>query len=348
MSGDASLWWIIRRVSGPESGLRWRGRRMLRDATADYAEALRDLWSAAGEPTGAMIGRAADAEVPRLKVSTRSWSDWRNGKNVPSDQRVARFLISYLHSRIREPSDYARRSDAWWETTRKRAQDQRRAESGRGGRPARSHPPIHTGSEIRPTIGKIPRVADHFQHRPAIDQLNQATHDARTVIACHVLTGMGGVGKSQVAAVYARQVMKSKEIDLMVWVTAASRDAVLSTYAQAAIDIFGSAPTDPEIAARKLLLWLESTQRRWMIVLDDLVDPSHLTGLWPPEQANGRVLVTTRRRDAALTASGRRMIDIDVFTPAQASEYLTTALAAYRRTDDPGQIAALSADLGYL
>lgn len=38
---------------------------------------------------------------------------------------------------------------------------------------------------------------------------------------------------------------------------------------------------------------------RWLIVLDDVTDPADLNGLWPPASPHGRILVTTRRRDAA-------------------------------------------------
>jgi hypothetical protein len=55
-----------------------------------------------------------------------------------------------------------------------------------------------------------------------------------------------------------------------------------------------------EQAAASLLSWCERTDRRWLLVLDDLTDPVHLTGLWPTGPG-GRVLVSTHRHDSALT-----------------------------------------------
>ncbi|OPG07462.1 hypothetical protein B1R27_13215 [Streptomyces sp. GKU 895] len=46
-----------------------------------------------------------------------------------------------------------------------------------------------------------------------------------------VLSGLGGVGKTQLAAEYARTVFGSPEVDLLVWVNAADRGAVVDTYA---------------------------------------------------------------------------------------------------------------------
>ncbi|SNQ50910.1 NB-ARC domain protein [Frankia canadensis] len=194
-------------------------------------------------------------------------------------------------------------------------------------------------------VGNVPPVAGLFHPRAAVDQLARAAVGAGT---CQVLTGMGGVGKTQLAAHHADQVWKSGRVDALVWVTAAHREQILTGYAEAAEALFGADPADPRAAARKLLDWLVRTEERWMIVLDDVADPADLTGLWPPDTAAGQVLITTRRRDAALTGSGRVRVDLGLFTPAEAQAYVTAALAAHGRTDDPGQIQGLAADLNHL
>ncbi|MDX6346700.1 MAG: hypothetical protein QOF84_1490 [Streptomyces sp.] len=83
-------------------------------------------------------------------------------------------------------------------------------------------------------------------------------------------------------------------------------------------------------------------------MLDDVTDPADLHGLWPAASPYGRTLVTTRRRDAALTGDGRRMIEVGLFTPGEATAYLTAALAARDRTEPDDQLAALALKLGYL
>ncbi|WP_063793251.1 toll/interleukin-1 receptor domain-containing protein [Frankia sp. R43] len=202
------------------------------------------------------------------------------------------------------------------------------------------------GPRVR--VGIPPRVADHFQHRPIVDELTRTVDGGGTTVACHVLAGMGGVGKTQLAAHYAHQMWQTGGVDVLVWVVAASREAIHTGYAAAAARICGADPTDPAVAAEVLLDWLAATDTRWLVVLDDLADPVDLAGLWPPTRQHGHVLVTTRRRDATLTGPGRRRIDVGLFTPAQATAYLTAALAAYGRADSPEQIAALATDLGWL
>jgi hypothetical protein len=51
-------------------------------------------------------------------------------------------------------------------------------------------------------------------------------------VVTQVLAGLGGVGKSQLAAAYAAE--RADEVDLLAWVDARSRDAVVTGYAQAA------------------------------------------------------------------------------------------------------------------
>jgi hypothetical protein len=178
--------------------------------------------------------------------------------------------------------------------------------------------------------------------------LERAVADGGTAVLCQVLAGTGGVGKTQLAAAYARAVWHARAVDLLAWVTAGSRTAVLAGYAQACTAVTGADPGDPEQAAAWFLPWLETTGKRWLVVLDDLADPADLRGLWPPAVTHGRVLVTTRRRDAVLSGQGRRLVDVGLFTPAEAVSYLEAKLAAHGRAGQPDQLAALAADLGYL
>jgi len=119
------------------------------------------------------------------------------------------------------------------------------------------------------------------------------------VLAGGVLAGLGGVGKTQMAADYVRTTWSAGELDC--WVgRGCTRTAVVSLYAQAAWEVLGIAVEDPDEAAARFLAWLEpkpeSRPCRWLVVLDDIADPVDLGGLWPPASPHGRTLATTRRR----------------------------------------------------
>ncbi|SFR25175.1 Tetratricopeptide repeat-containing protein [Lentzea waywayandensis] len=178
---------------------------------------------------------------------------------------------------------------------------------------------LHTHTTLRPPaelplrIGVVPQRAASFQQRSL--SWNAVT----------VLSGMGGVGKTQLAADHAAKEWSAGKVSLLVWVTADSREAIVSAYAEAAAELTGRDETDPERGARRLLEWLASTGEPWLVVLDDVQDPADLADLWPPD--NGRTLVTTRRRDAALRGDRRAVVEVETFSEAEGLAYLREVLA---------------------
>ncbi|MGW6145707.1 tetratricopeptide repeat protein, partial [Streptomyces sp. NPDC055140] len=197
-------------------------------------------------------------------------------------------------------------------------------------------------------VGVLPPRALSFQHRLEADQLRAAADGLNT----QVLTGTGGVGKTQLAADHARTALRRGEVDVLVWISASNRSAITAGYAQAGVEILAADPRDPEQAARTFLAWLEPKAEqkpcRWLIVLDDVTDPADMIGWWPPTSPRGRVLVTTRRREAALTGTGRRLVTVGLFTPQESAAYVTAVLAAHDCHEPTDQINSLAADLGHL
>ncbi|MGW2740735.1 NB-ARC domain-containing protein [Streptomyces sp. NPDC001450] len=202
-------------------------------------------------------------------------------------------------------------------------------------------------------VGVIPGEARCFRPRPALDER------ASLAERCTVLVGTAGVGKTQQAARLARAAWQEGRVDLLLWVTAADRDAVVAGYAQAIAEITGSdaaggsSAAAAEQAAQAFLAWLrpgaEGSRRRWLIVLDDVADPEDLRGLWPPENPGGQVLITSRRRDVAQPGLNRVVVPVDGFTPGEATTYLSEVLTAYGREPGPvGDLGALGHELGYL
>ncbi|MBB5932724.1 hypothetical protein [Streptomyces echinatus] len=154
-------------------------------------------------------------------------------------------------------------------------------------------------------VGVLARQAECFQDRATATLLEQTADSGGTVVPGQVLAGLGGVGKTQLAAHHARTLWQTGQLGLLVWITAATRDAVVTGYAQAAVEVLGAGPTDPEPAARAFLAWLEpkamepehGTARRWLIVLDDLAD---LRGLWPPPAWSPHAVATPVSPDTAV------------------------------------------------
>lgn len=190
-------------------------------------------------------------------------------------------------------------------------------------------------------VGRPPAVVDQFQSRDSVDLAGRFARASEAGVVTLVSAGLGGTGKTQLAAAYARSVQE--HVDLLVWITAAGQSAIISGYAAAARAVGADNGGDEDTAAGGFLNWLEGTERQWLIVLDDLDDPADVDRWWPTG-STGEVLVTTRRRDQVLTGPGRIIVDIDVFSPDEADHYLSGKLASTQADDTVG----LANDLGYL
>jgi tetratricopeptide repeat protein/NB-ARC domain-containing protein len=186
-------------------------------------------------------------------------------------------------------------------------------------------------------VGVVPALADCYQGRR-----RESAELAASTAATRVLSGLGGVGKSQLAAAHAREL--ADQLHLLLWLPATGRDAVLAGYAQAARELGRAVPTEVERAAEWFLAWLQRTDRRWLIVLDDLADPADLRGVWP-DGPSGHSVVTTRRHDSVLAAAGRALIEVGLYTAEEARDYLSAKLADPARLDEADELAQ---DLEYL
>ncbi|MFI9317398.1 FxSxx-COOH system tetratricopeptide repeat protein [Streptomyces althioticus] len=206
-------------------------------------------------------------------------------------------------------------------------------------------------------VGNVPKLAAAFQPRSAA---RAALHRARNEqgvdgpVLSQVLAGDGGVGKSQLAAALARELRdEDSALDLLVWINAAEPDQVITAYAEAAeqLRLPGSGSGDDTTVARAFLTWLSATGRRWLVVLDDITDPVAVDAWWPDGNPRiGRVLATTRRRDALLSGQGRRLIHLDLYTPTEAAAYLRRRLsdAGHPQLFEDGAAGELCQALGLL
>ncbi|MFF1951058.1 tetratricopeptide repeat protein, partial [Kitasatospora herbaricolor] len=181
-------------------------------------------------------------------------------------------------------------------------------------------------------VGAVPPPATAFQPRTRLREgIDQVRERHSTVVLTQVLSGGGGVGKSQLAAAYARQA-HADGVDVLVWVDAADTSQIITTYARAAkkVGVPGVDGQDAENDAAAFLDWLAVTDRTWLVVLDDLTDLEGAGPWWPRPPAgtghSGRVLATTRRRDALVSGAGRAVIDIDTYTRPEALSYLRERL----------------------
>ena len=213
-----------------------------------------------------------------------------------------------------------------------------------GGADARRLPPRRalawgaaTGQVV---VGDIPREPPSFQPREELlAELDRA--DQASVV--HTVTGSQGVGKTQLAAAYARARL-AQGWRLVAWVNAQDAESLLGGMAAVAdaagMSDRGVGESTGIDAGQLVRHQLELDGDRCLIVFDDASDPDLLRP-FIPAGGSARVLITSNRQSVATLATN---LGVDVFSPSEALAFLA------RRTglvDDAGA-ATVAAELGHL
>ncbi|MGC5565527.1 FxSxx-COOH system tetratricopeptide repeat protein [Streptomyces sp. FR-108] len=193
-------------------------------------------------------------------------------------------------------------------------------------------------------IGALPRQPLAFQKREQlVADVEQAMERNSVAVVC-ALTGGRGVGKTQLAGVYARS-----RIDagwrVVVWIVAEEPGQVVAGLNEVA-DAAGirGGIQDAELAAAAARQWLEQLGEPALLVLDNVVDPDEVAR-WLPRTGQTRTLVTSTVRSVTHLGAA---VDIGVFTPEEALAFLL------ERAETPGtgaraaEASELAADLGFL
>jgi tetratricopeptide (TPR) repeat protein len=138
---------------------------------------------------------------------------------------------------------------------------------------------------------------------------------------------LGASGKTQIAAMLAETLWRSGTVDVVVWISATSRSAVLSGYVEAWMAASGIEPTGTaESVAARFVSWLAETDQPWLIVLDDLPSVDELDGLWPEGPA-GRLLITSAQSAVAASRYRTRVFPVGFFSVREALGCLTERLS---------------------
>src|SRR5436305_2383266 len=197
--------------------------------------------------------------------------------------------------------------------------------------------------------GTVPPLADaYYPREQSGPDLASTVRAGETVVLIHgeetgeasrVPAAQGGTGKTQLAVEFTHTMWNTRAVEILIWVNAASRESVITGFAQAANTVDASQPDEgAETAAARFVSWLAHTRRPWALVIDDLAELSDLEDLWP-SGASGRVLITTRLPASAFedaVAEGGPAAGLDVrvvpvpgLNRREALDYVTSRLTDY-------------------
>ncbi|WP_327660904.1 MULTISPECIES: tetratricopeptide repeat protein [unclassified Streptomyces] len=159
-------------------------------------------------------------------------------------------------------------------------------------------------------------------------------------VVVHAVHGLGGIGKSALAARWAAERPEA----VRWWITADSTAAVDAGLAGLARALHpGLAGQPAEEQTETAVRWLAGHDR-WLLVLDNVEDPAHIRPLLD-RIPGGRVLITSRR--ATGWHHDATSIRLGILTPADAVELFARVLT-HHGPQDTGGAKSVCEELGYL
>jgi tetratricopeptide (TPR) repeat protein len=159
--------------------------------------------------------------------------------------------------------------------------------------------------------------------------------EGNTVV--QALHGMGGVGKTQIAAEYAHRFADS--YDLVWWIAAEQAGLIAGQFAALATDLGCARPgAGPDTLRRAVLAELRGRDR-WLLLFDNAESPEDLAG-WLPG-GSGHVLITSRTHRWAELAVP---VEVDVLARAESVMILQRRVPALSAAE-ANQVAEALGDL---
>jgi transcriptional regulator with XRE-family HTH domain len=214
--------------------------------------------------------------------------------------------------------------------------------AARGRTPAADSLAVLRGSgrrpaETLPRVWNIPARNPAFTGRDDLLAAVRARLQAGHAAVVQALHGMGGVGKTQLAAEYAHRFASS--YDLTWWIDA-EQDGLIGDQVASVGLVLGCVPAGAGTETVRAAVLAELRQRdRWLLVFDNAQAPADVAP-WLPG-GGGHVLITSRQRGWDEVAAP---IEINVLTRAESIELLRRRVTRLTETD----ANRLAAELGDL
>lgn len=231
--------------------------------------------------------RTVELIAERADVSIRTYKSWEMGERIPSPEYLK--IIVAVFELSQEDADILYRASA----------------------------------QVPPKLHNLPFPPNPlFTGREKhLEQLGNLLNGGSNVAISQPVSvsGLGGIGKTQLALEYAHRCYRQGVCRAVFWVDAAEQRTIEASYFALArlLDLPEQEVNEPERVVLAVKHWLE-THTNWLLLMDN-ADNLALARSFFPIAHHGHILLTTRSQIVGKIA---RRVEIDGLTPAEGLRFL--------------------------
>src|SRR5260370_32619023 len=178
-----------------------------------------------------------------------------------------------------------------------------------------------------------------------LTQLYDILHNAKATALTQAISGLGGIGKTQLAVEYAY--LNREKYQAILWATATTYETLFTDFVALAerLDLPEKDAQDYSITVQAVKHWLE-THPRWLLIIDN-ADDLEIINDFLPTRGNGHIIITTCSQATGTIAQPLEVpkLELDdgaVFLLHRARIIPTTALLADVSDEDRANARAIA------